>query len=232
MKPERKEQVEKVFAKADKDSSGTLCIKEFMEAMQELAENESDREQCKNQGVCEMIMDAVGDDNKAVTLEELMVIINEVIDDGKMIRTLVKNADKDGDGLICADELKSMMMKMDPENEDIDVIVNMMLRICCHDSNRKIKPEELISFFEDGPKENNPKEDAKRMFRMFDTNADGYVDKNEIAAYLKDMIELDDDDDESYFDETAKMMLASADWDEDGKLNYEEFCIMMENQQI
>merc|ERR1712142_168601 len=182
MKTESKEEVEKIFAEADKDSSGTLSINEFMEAMK-------------------MIMAAVdGDGDKAITLDELKMIMNDEMDDEKMLRNLIKNADTDGDGFICANELKTLMLKMDPEDEDIDLTVNMMIRMCAHDSSRKVKPEELISFMIDGPKE----------------------------KYLKDMMG-DDDDDDSFIRMTANMMLASADEDEDGKLNYEEFTKMMES---
>merc|ERR1712179_525425 len=223
MKPERKKEVEKAFAKADRDGSGTLSINEFMAAMQELSEDD-EKEDLKNKGLCEIIIASVdGDGDKAVTLEELM----KVVDDEVMFRKLLKYADTDSDGFISAGELKILMLKMNPEAEDLDMTVNMIIRMCSHDASRKIKPDELISFFTDGPKEEDPKEEAKRMFRMFDTNGDGYIDKKELAGYFKEMMG-DDDDDESFIRMTANMMLASADEDEDGKLNYEEFTKMMD----
>merc|ERR1712106_1107587 len=232
MKPERKEQVEQAFAKADKDSSRTLSVAEFKVAFMELADSDDKREKAKNEGVCEMIMGAVdGNGDQTITLEELMKLMNEEMDDELMLKNLVKNADKDGDGLISADEIRSMMMKIDPEDDDIDVMVNMTIRMCAHDETRKIKPEELISFMIDGPKERDTKEDAKRMFRMFDTDGDGYISKKELGAYFKEMMAVlddDDDDDDSFINMMAKMMFASADEDKDGKLNYEEFTKMTE----
>merc|ERR1712179_556826 len=110
MKPERKKEVEKAFAKADKDGSGTLSINEFMAAMQELSPEE-EQEDMKNKGLCEVIISAVdGDGDKAVTLEELMKVIDE-----------------------------------DPDEDDVDMTVNMIIRMCSHDASRKIKPDELIS---------------------------------------------------------------------------------------
>merc|ERR1711970_810730 len=222
MKPERKKEVEKAFAKADKDGSGTLSINEFMAAMQELSP-EDEQEDLKNKGLCEIIISTIdGDGDKAVTLEELMKVIDDDLDDEMMFRNLLKSADVDGDGLISAGELKTLMLKMDPDEDDIDMTVNMIIRMCSHDASRKIKPDELFSFFTEGPKE-----EAKRMFRMFDTNGDGYIDKKELAGYFKEMMG-DDDDDDSFIRMTANMMLASADEDEDGKLNYEEFTKMVE----
>ena len=231
MKPERKIQVEKAFANADKDGTGTLSINQFMEAMQVLAEDDDEKEDMKNKGLCEMIIAGVdGDGDKAVTLEELMKVINdEEVDEEMMLRNFLKNADKDGDGFISAGELKTLLLKMDHEEEDVDMTVNMIIRLCAHDSSRKIKPDELVSFYINGPKEEDPKEDAKRMFRMFDTNGDGYINKKELAGYLKEMMG-DDDDDDSFIRMTATMMLASADEDEDGKLNYEEFTKMMDKE--
>merc|ERR1712013_824443 len=177
MKPERKIQVEKAFANADKDGTGTLSINQFMEAMQELTEDD-EKEDFKNKGLAEIVIMSVdGDGDKAVTLEELMKVINEEMDDEMMFRNLIKNADKDGDGLINA--------------------------------------EELNAFFTGGPKKEDPKEEAKRMFRMFDTNKDGYIDKKELAGYFKEMMG-DDDDDDSTLRMMSNMMLASADEDEDG----------------
>merc|ERR1711970_1706061 len=167
MKPERKVEAEKAFAKADKDGSGTLSINEFMQAMQELSESDGELEDMKNKGLCECIIAAVdGDGAKAVTLEELFKVIDEDTDDEMMFRNLIKSADVDGDGFISAGELKTLMMKMDPDEDDVDMTINMIVRMCAHDASRKIKPDELISFFTSGPKKEDPKEETKRMFRI------------------------------------------------------------------
>ena len=96
-----------------------------------------------------------------------------------------------------------------------------------HDTSKKIKPEEFLSFMIDGPKEKDPKEDAKKIFRCL-TDKDRYISKKELAAYFKDMM-ADDDDDDDFIKMNSKMMLASADEDEDGKLNLEEFTKMMDD---
>ena len=80
-----------------------------------------------------------------------------------------------------------------------------------------------------GPKEKDPKEEAKMMFKMFDSNTDGFISKKELAGFLKEMAG-DDDEDDSMIRMMSNVMLASADEDEDGKLNYEEFSKMMDDQ--
>jgi Ca2+-binding EF-hand superfamily protein len=225
MKQYRKEQIEEAFSKADKDSSGKLSIKELQSALLELIEDDDD---LKNKGYVEMLMSCVDrNGDKTITCEEFIKLMNQEMDHELMLKNMVKNADTDGDGLLSAGELKTMMMKIDPEDGDDESFVNMVIRMCAHDTSKKIKPKEFLSFMIDGPKEKDPKEDAKRMFQMFDTDKDGYISKKELATYFKDMM-ADDDDDDDFIKMTSKMMLASADEDEDGKLNLEEFTKMMD----
>merc|ERR1712054_473101 len=91
---------------------------------------------------------------------------------------------------------KQMFMNMDPEEDDHDMMINMIIRMCSTDGTRKVKAEEVVSYFIDGPKEKSPQEEAKMMFKMFDTNGDGYIDKKELVKYMKEMV-CDDDDDDS-----------------------------------
>merc|ERR1711872_808523 len=171
-----------------------------------------------------------GNGDKMVTFEELLSLIGEgEFDDKKMLKNMIDAADKDGDGFLTAEELKSMMMKMAPEEDDHDMMINMIIRMCSTDGTRKVKAEEVVSYFIDGPKEKSPQEEAKMMFKMFDTNGDGYIDKKELVKYMKEMV-CDDDDDDSDLKFMMKLMVASADEDEDGKLNYEEFTKMMEKK--
>ena len=227
--PPSKEAIKKAFAKADKDENGKLSMNEFKAVMTELAEDEDERKQAQNEGFLEMILTAVdGDGDKMVTFEELLSLIGEgEFDDKKMLKNMIDAADKDGDGFLTAEELKSMMMKMAPEDDDHDMMIRMVMRMCSSDGSRKVKAEEVASFFIDGPKEKDRKEEAKMMFRMFDTNGDSFIDKKELIKFMKEIVR-DDEDDESEIKSIMKVMLVSTDEDEDGKLNYEEFCKLMD----
>eukprot|EP00091_Calanus_sinicus_P022889 TRINITY_DN749_c0_g1_i6.p1 TRINITY_DN749_c0_g1~~TRINITY_DN749_c0_g1_i6.p1 ORF type:complete len:126 (-),score=44.52 TRINITY_DN749_c0_g1_i6:349-678(-) len=104
MKESRKEEIEKAFAKADKDGTGTLSVKELQSALVELNDEkmEEDLEQIqKNIGFVEVLMSAVDKNgDKTVTCEEFIELITEELDQEKMLRNMVRDADKDGDGLL------------------------------------------------------------------------------------------------------------------------------------
>merc|ERR1712198_684630 len=229
MAPPTKEALKAAFDKADKDGTGKLSMKQFQAVMIELSEDEDERKQAQTEGFVEMVMSAIDNDgDKMVSYEELLVLIGESeVDDKQMFKNMVVAAD--GDGFLTAEELKTMCMKMDPEEDDHDMMINMIIRMCSTDGTRKVKAEEVVSYFIDGPKEKSPQEEAKMMFKMFDTNGDGYIDKKELVKYMKEMV-CDEDDDDSDLKFMMKLMVASADEDEDGKLNYEEFTKMMEKK--
>merc|ERR1719495_1481507 len=157
--------------------------------MIELSEDENERKQAQTEGFVEMVMSAIDNDgDKMVSYEELLVLIGEAeVDDKQMLKNMVASADKDGDGFLTAEELKSMMMKMAPEDDDHD----MVIRMCSSDGSRKVKAEEVASFFIDGPKEKDRKEEAKMMFRMFDTNGDSFIDKKELIKFMKEIVRDD-----------------------------------------
>merc|ERR1719500_331052 len=229
MKAERKKQVEEGFANADTTEDGKLSMDEFKTAMTALADDDDSREKARNEGFLESMMAAVDrDGDRMVTSEELISLFDEQLNYEQMITNLVKYADKDGDGLLNAGELKSLLMKMDPEEEDQEMMVDMVISICSHDETRKVKPEAALSFIINGPKKESPKEEALAMFSMFDTNTDGYIARKEVAEFCKAMMSADAGDD-SFIKGVANMMLGNADKDEDGKLNYEEFKTLMAN---
>ena len=62
---------------------------------------------------------------------------------------------------------------------------------------------------------------------MYDTNGDGYICRKELAAYMKDLV-AEDVADDSYIKMTSLIILASADEDGDGKLNFEKFTDLIE----
>merc|ERR1711872_870319 len=99
--------------------------------------------------------------------QAVMIELSEDEDERKQAQTegfvemVMSATDKDGDGFLTAEELKTMCMKMDPEEDDHDMMINMIIRMCSTDGTRKVKAEEVVSYFIDGPKEKSPQEEAK-----------------------------------------------------------------------
>merc|ERR1711970_94388 len=203
-----KKQVRKAFYKADKDGNGKLTMEEFKACVLSLLDDPKERQGMKKKDF-EMLMSMIDDGDNLITLEEFFILFecDQEGNEKKMLVNMIKAADKNKDGFISAKEMERAFFMM---------MVDL-------DGDMKISINELTRFFTDGPKEKDPKEDAKMMFRMADVDGDGYITKKEIIKALK-MIDIVTDEK----DETLKMfinqMLAEADTDKDGKLNYREFC--------
>merc|ERR1712215_393869 len=229
-----KEELTEAFEKADKEKTGKITLKQFQEVLIATEEYESDKKMYKNKGMVDALLFALDDNEDGeLTLQELLKLADSGMDDEmgvKMFKRLVENADKDKDGFLTAKELKVMMLMMEPgeDDEEIEDMVDFMRRMCSHDGSKKVKADVVVQFFinpDEIEKSNDAKEKAKVMFRMFDTNLDGYIDKKELAGYMN---QLSDDKEEDKEGDAAigmlmKMMIAKFDEDEDGKLNYEEF---------
>ena len=232
--PPTKEEVSKAFAKADKDENGKLTIKEFADVMLELAEDDEDRKAAENESSVEMIMGMVDQDgDKMVSLQELLRLLeigNNADEDGKELAiNMIKAADKDGNGYLTAGELKELLMKMDPEDEeDMDETVAMFIKMGSANGDKKLKVEEAIKLFTSAEEE-DPKERFKTMFRMCDSDGNGVVSKKELSTFMSSM-GGDDDDDKSTSRMIIGMMMSMHDEDEDGVLSFEEFCKMMDNK--
>ena len=232
--PPTKEEVSKAFAKADKDENGKLTIKEFADVMLELAEDDEDRKAAENESSVEMIMGMVDQDgDKMVSLQELLRLLeigNNADEEGKELAiNMIKAADKDDNGYLTAGELKELLMKMDPEDEeDMDETVAMFIKMGSANGDKKLKVEEAIKLFTSAEEE-DPKERFKTMFRMCDSDGNGVVSKKELSTFMSSM-GGDDDDDKSTSRMIIGMMMSMHDEDEDGVLSFEEFCKMMDNK--
>ena len=232
--PPSKEEVSKAFAKADKDENGKLTIKEFADVMLELAEDDDDRKAAENESSVEMIMGMVDQDgDKMVSLQELLRLLeigNNADEDGKELAiSMIKAADKDDNGYLTAGELKELLMKMDPEDEeDMDETVAMFIKMGSANGDKKLKVEEAIKLFT-SVEEEDPKERFKTMFRMCDSDGNGVVSKKELSTFMSSM-GGDDDDDKSTSRMIIGMMMSMHDEDEDGVLSFDEFCKMMDDK--
>ena len=232
--PPSKEEVSKAFAKADKDENGKLTIEEFADVMLELAEDDDDRKAAENESSVEMIMGMVDQDgDKMVSLQELLRLLeigNSADEDGKELAiNMIKAADKDDNGYLTAGELKELLMKMDPEDEeDMDETVAMFIKMGSANGDKKLKVEEAIKLFT-SVEEEDPKERFKTMFRMCDSDGNGVVSKKELSTFMSSM-GGDDDDDKSTSRMIIGMMMSLHDEDEDGVLSFDEFCKMMDDK--
>ena len=232
--PPSKEEVSKAFAKADKDENGKLTIKEFADVMLELAEDDDDRKAAENESSVEMIMGMVDQDgDKMVSLQELLRLLeigNNADEDGKELAiNMIKAADKDDNGYLTAGELKELLMKMDPEDEeDMDETVAMFIKMGSANGDKKLKVEEAIKLFT-SVEEEDPKERFKTMFRMCDSDGNGVISKKELSTFMSSM-GGDDDDDKSTSRMIIGMMMSLHDEDEDGVLSFDEFSKVMDDK--
>merc|ERR1711970_1659748 len=223
-----KQQVRKAFYKADSDGNGKLTVEEFKVAMLELGD---DPESMKDKDKMEIIISVLDSDgDNMISLEEFFMMLDcdKEGNEKQMFLNMIRSADKNKDGFISAKEMKELSKKMGGGMFDTEKDFQMLLMMADLDGDRKISIEEMASFFIDGPKEKDPKEEAKSMFRMCDVDGDGYISKKEIVKFFKIMDLVSDDDDQG-LKMMVNMIMAEADKDKDGKLNFEEFCAVMDN---
>merc|ERR1711970_509679 len=230
-----KQQVRKAFYKADSDGNGKLTVEEFKVAMLELVDDPKTKkgmkEDMKNKDMMEMIISSIDSDGDSmISLEEFFMMLGceKEGNEKQMFMNMIRSADKNKDGFISAKEMKELSKKMGGGMFETEKDFQMLLMVADLDGDRKISIEEIASFFTDGPKKKDPKEKAKSMFRMCDVDGDGYISKKEIVKFFK-IMDLVSDDDDPGLKMMVNMIMAEADKDKDGKLNFEEFCAVMDN---
>merc|ERR1712088_567955 len=140
-----------------------------------------------------------------VSLQELLRLLeigNNDDEDGKELAiSMIRAADKDDNGYLTAGELKELLMKMDPEDdEDMDETVEMLIKMGSANGDKKLKVEEVIKLFTSAEEE-DPKERFKTMFRLCDSDGNGVVSKKELSTFMRSM--GGDDDDKS----TSRMII-------------------------
>jgi len=229
-----KEKLTEAFEKADKEKTGKITLKQFQEVLIATEEYESDKKMYQNKGMVDALLFALDDNEDGeLTLQELLKYAGNDMDDEmgvKMFKRLIDNADKDKDGFLTAKEMKVLMLMMQPDEDEkeLEEMISFMIRMLSRDGSKKVKADVVLKYFTNPDEDNeddDPKEKAKVMFRMFDTNLDGYLDKKELVGYMNQLSGDDEEDKEGdkAMEMLMKMMIAKFDEDEDGKLNFEEF---------
>merc|ERR1712183_970621 len=233
-----KEIVAKAFAKADENGTGELDANQLKVTLLELMETGSDacfitdKEMLDDEKTMKIFVAVADrDEDNLINLDELLYILDlgdEKPDEKEMFKKMLKASDQDRNGFISADELKTFALTLKLEEEDeIDDMVKMFTMMADVDGDRRLSIDELLTFFTEGPKKEDPKEEMKRMFRMHDTNGDGFISKKEVLGFFKMMGIVDEDDTPAEARMMINMMVSQCDEDKDGKLSYEEFSKLM-----
>ncbi|KAJ9682353.1 hypothetical protein PVL29_018299 [Vitis rotundifolia] len=126
--------------------------------------------------------------------------------------------DKDGDGCITLDELATVIKSL--EHSTTKEELQTMMDEIDVDGNGTIEFGEFLNLMARKMKESEAEEELKEAFKVFDKDQDGYISANELRNVMFNL-------GEALTDEEAEQMIREADFDGDGKVNYEEFVRMM-----
>ncbi|CAH8578145.1 unnamed protein product [Heterobilharzia americana] len=155
--------------------------------------------------------------------------------------------DKDHSGFIEADELKDFLTELlsngtiqkdEKFDEKIIEYTDTILKLFDHNQDGKLQLSEMARLI---PVEENflcrpifklsgkiTAADVDRVFALYDTDNNGAIEDLELYGFLKDLLELVEEDyDESDLDYTRSMILQNWDFNNDGKISLEEMRMLL-----
>merc|ERR1712243_13610 len=211
--------LELAFNKADKDKTGKIGpdqMRDFLGALIGPKEIDEAMEELKDV-VPRLVEHLDADKDGMLTQEE----VNKMAEYGStsdmkdlVMVTFIHAADVDKDGSISAQELKDILLACAPEGQknEVDEMVPMLMSMLGGNATQKVKTEEVVSFLTKGPKEEDPKDKYKMMFRMVDVDGNGSLSSKEMAMFMN----MDD----PFMEGMLRMMMSEVDEDGDGHLSY------------
>nr|AAV73912.1 calmodulin-like protein [Pinctada fucata] len=126
--------------------------------------------------------------------------------------------DKDGSGSISAEELGTVMRSLgqNPNEQELQDLVEEIDT----DGNGEVDFNEFLAMMAKKMKDTDSEEEIREAFRVFDRDDKGFITASELKHIMTTLGEKMDD-------EEAEEMVAAADIDGDGEINYEEFVKMI-----
>merc|ERR1712137_1070423 len=132
------------------------------------------------------------------------------------LREAFKLFDADGDGMISADELKTLISKVGGEMADAEAKAS--IHAADKDGNQGIDFGEFAQLWQALHGDDEGK--IRAEFAKLDTDKSGYITKDEMVAVISSEFQGDKM-------EEAKKAIDKLDVDKDGKVSYPEFILVM-----
>ena len=139
----------------------------------------------------------------------------------KEIKEAFNVIDKDCDGFIKTEELATLMRTLghNPTNEELDELIKQY----DVDNSGTIDFDEFIILMNNKLKEQQEGQELLETFQVFDKDADGYINADDIRA-VRDWVKIGT---EKLDDDLIRELIEQGDRDGDGKINYHEFVGIM-----
>ncbi|XP_021993577.1 calcium-dependent protein kinase 8 [Helianthus annuus] len=164
-------------------------------------------------------MKQFGGMNKLMKLALKVIAENLSAEEIQELRSMFRNIDTDNNGIIKYEELKTALAPWG--SKLIEAEAKQLMEAADVDENGSIDYIEFVTatmprhtFVRDGH--------LYKAFRHFDTDNSGFITRDELETAMKNYGMGDE--------ATIKDIITEVDTDNDGKINYEEFCAMMRSE--
>ncbi|CAF0860636.1 unnamed protein product [Rotaria sordida] len=144
------------------------------------------------------------------------------------LREAFRVFDQNGDGSITLSELRIVLdqMGLDPSEEELQD----MIREVDEDQSGTISFAEFVDMVKKAVDTNkNSREELFRAFQVFDLDQNGFITMEELRTGIQLISTVLQATGDRPTDEDALEMIAEADIDGDGRINYDEFVLIMTN---